>query len=327
MEYVNLGSAGVKVSRLALGLALRGQGDAAATERMISHALDFGINLVDCANAYGLMNDPENAGSSEVILGKALEGRRDDVVITSKVFSPVGPGPNDSGSSRYHIVREVERSLKRLDTDRIDVHILHAFDATTMLEETIRALDDLVRQGKVRYVGCSNFTAWQVCKGLWVADRLNAVPFMCVQNSYSLMDRRLESEMFGLVRDQGLGIMAYSPLGIGLLSGAYRPCEKPSPDTFWGSGRRELFESNLSGQTTSVLETVRQVASEVGKSVAQVALAWVLSHPEIAVAISGGDTIEHIEDNVGALGWELPREARERLDTVSASMLQGLRDD
>jgi aryl-alcohol dehydrogenase-like predicted oxidoreductase len=148
MEYVNLGSAEVKVSRLALGLALRGQGDAAATERMISHALDFGINLVDCANAYGLMNDPENAGSSEVILGNALERRRDDVVITSKVFSPVGPGPNDSGSSRYHIVREVERSLKRLDTDRIDVYILHAFDATTMLEETIRALDDLVRKGR-----------------------------------------------------------------------------------------------------------------------------------------------------------------------------------
>ena len=327
MEYVKFGSAGVKVSRLALGLGLRGQRDVAAAERMIGHTLDLGINLIDCANVYGLMDNREHAGSSEVILGKALKGRRDDVVITSKVFSRVGPGPNDYGSSRYHIIREVERSLKRLDTDRIDVYILHGFDATTRLDETIRALDDLVHQGKVRYVGCSNFTAWQVCKGLWVADRLNAVPFMCVQNPYSLIDRRLEGEMFGLVRDQGLGIMAYSPLGIGLLSGVYRPGEEPSPDTLWGSRRRELFESTLFGQTASVLETVRQVASEVGKSVAQVALAWVLSHPEIAVAITGGDTIEQIEDNIGALGWELPPEARERLDAVSASMLQGLRDD
>ena len=327
MEYVNFGGAGVKVSRLALGLGLRVQGDEAEAQRMISHTLDLGINLIDCANVYGLMDSRENAGSSEVILGRALKGRRDDVVITSKVFSQVGPGPNDSGSSRYHIMREVERSLERLDTDRIDVYILHGFDAATPLEETIRALDDLVRQGKVRYVGCSNFTAWQVCKGLWVADRLNAVPFMCAQNPYSLMDRRLEGEMFGLVRDQGLGIMAYSPLGIGLLSGDYRPGEEPSPDTLWGSRRRELFESTMSGQTASVLETLRQVASEVGKSVAQVALAWVLSHPEVAVAITGGDTIEHIEDNIGAVGWELPPEARERLDAVSASMLQGLRDD
>ena len=327
MEYVNFGSAGVKVSRLALGLGLRGQRDKEAAERMIGHTLDLGINLIDCANVYGLMDNRENAGSSEVILGKALKGRRDDVVITSKVFSRVGPGPNDSGSSRYHIIREVERSLKRLDTDRIDVYILHGFDATTRLDETIRALDDLVRQGKVCYVGCSNFTAWQVCKSLWVADRLNAVPFMCVQSPYSLIDRRLEGEMFGLVRDQRLGIMAYSPLGIGLLSGVYRPGEEPSPDTLWGSRQRELFESTLFGQTASVLETVRQVASEVGKSVAQVALAWVLSHPEIAVAITGGDTIEQIEDNIGALGWELPPEARERLDAVSALMLQGLRDD
>jgi aryl-alcohol dehydrogenase-like predicted oxidoreductase len=326
MEYVNFGSAGVKVSRLALGLGLRVQSDEAEALRMISHTLDLGINLIDCANIYGLMDNRENAGSSEVILGKALKGRRDDVVITSKVFSQVGPGPNDSGSSRYHIMREVERSLKRLDTDHIDVYILHGFDATTPLEETIRALDDLVRQGKIRYFGCSNFAAWQVCKGLWVADRLNAAPFMCVQNPYSLMDRRLEDEMFGVVRDQGLGIMAYSPLGIGLLSGAYRPGEAPSPDTLWGRRGRDRLESTLSGQASAVLETVRQVASEVDKSVAQVALAWVLSHPEISVAITGGDTIEHIEDNIGAVGWELPPEAKDRLDTVSAPMQQGIRD-
>ena len=327
MEYVNFGGAGVKVSRLALGLGLRVQSDEAEALRMISHTLDLGINLIDCANIYGLMDNRENAGSSEVILGKALKGRRDDVVITSKVSSQVGPGPNDSGSSRYHIMREVECSLKRLGTDHIDVYILHSFDAATPLEETIRALDDLVRRGKVRYVGRANFTAWQVCKGLWVADRLNAVPFICTQNPYSLIDRRLEKEMFGLVRDQGLGIMAYSPLGIGLLSGTYQPGLEPSPGTLWGSRRRELFESTMSGQTVCILKTLRQVASEVGKSVAQVALTWVLSHPEISVVISGADTIEHIAENVGAIGWELDPEARERLDVVSASMLKGLKDD
>ena len=326
MEYVNFGTAGVKVSRLALGLGLRGQRDEAAARKMIEHTLDLGINLIDCANIYGFFDDRENAGSSEVVLGKVLKGRRDDVVITSKVFSEVGPGPNDRGSSRYHIMREVERSLKRLDTDHIDVYILHGFDATTPLEETIRALDDLVRQGKVRYVGCSNFSAWQVCKGMWVADRLNAVPFMCVQNPYSLLDRRLESEMFGLVEDQGLGVMAYSPLAIGLLSGMYTPGETPSSDTLWGSARRHLYDGTVSGQAGSVIETVREVASEVGRSVAQVALAWVLSHPEITVAITGGDTIEHLEDNIGAVGWDLPQDARERLDIASASMLEGVRE-
>ncbi len=324
MQYVNFGSAGVKVSPLAIGLGLRGQRDENKAARMIDRALDLGINLIDCANMYGLLDNRENAGTSEVILGKALKGRRDDVVITSKVFSKVGPGPNDHGTSRYHVMREVERSLRRLDTDRIDVYILHSFDETTPLEETVRALDDLVRQGKIRYVGCSNFAAWQVCKGLWTADKLNATPFICVQNPYSLVDRRLEQEMFGLVRDQGLGVMAYSPLGIGLLSGLYARDETPSPDTLWGSVRSGLFTESTSAQVWSVIEAVRDIGSELGKSPAQVALAWVLSHPEVTVAITGGDTVEHVEDNVGAVGWELPQEARGRLDSVSASMMEGL---
>lgn len=215
MQYVNFGGAGVKVSRLALGLGLRGQGDEREAERLIRGSFDRGINLFDCANVYGLRDDRACAGRSEMILGRALKGIRDEVVITSKVVGAIGAAPNDRGGSRYHILREVERSLRRLDTDRIDVYLLHSFDALTPLEEQFRTLDDLVRQGKVRYVGVCNYQAWQVCRSLWIQDRINATPLIAVQNPYSLMNRCLEREMFPLVRALGLGVMAYAPPGNG----------------------------------------------------------------------------------------------------------------
>src|SRR3981081_423947 len=221
MDYVPFGSAGVRVSRIARGRGLRGQSDESEVERLIHKALDCGINLFDCANVYGLMDDRAYAGRSEEILGRALQGCRDDVVITAKVVGAVGHGPNDQGASRYHILREVERSLRRLGTDRIDVYLLHSFDAATPLDEQLRALEDLVRQGKIRYVGVCNFQAWQVCRALWVQDRLNAAPLITVQNPYSLLNRSLEQEMFPLARTVGVGIMAYAPLGTGLLSGVY----------------------------------------------------------------------------------------------------------
>ena len=320
MEYVNFGSAGVKVSRLALGLGFRGQSDEAEAQRVIEHAIDMGLNLIDCANVYGPMDDRAHITRSEVILGKALKGKRNDVVITSKVHSPIGTGPNDRGSSRYHIMREVERSLTRLATDRIDVYLLHGFDEETPLEETIRALDDLVRAGKVRYVGCCNFRAWQVCKSLWVADRLNATPFMCIQNPYNLLNRGLEGEMFGLVRDQGLGVMTYSPLAVGLLSGIYSPGEQPPADSLWGTRPRWDLTSALAERAGDVLAAVRETAGSIGKTPAQVALAWVLSHPEVTVAITGGDTIAHLDDNFGALGWTLDSESRAKLDAASQSL-------
>ncbi len=320
MEYVNFGTAGVKVSRLALGLGLRGQADEQAAERLILKAYDGGINLFDCANIYGLMDDRAHAGRSEEVLGRALKGRRDDVVITSKVVSPVGPGPNDDGASRYHILREVERSLRRLATDRIDVYLLHAFDAATPLEEQFRALDDLVRQGKVRYVGVCNYQAWQVCRALWVQERLNAAPLICVQNPYSLLNRGLETEMFPLVRALGLGVMAYAPLATGLLSGAYTPGEEAPPDTLWGSQRRGHLGRVLSGRPAEVLTTVQAVAARSGATVAQVALAWVLSRPEITVAISGADSDAQMDENLGAVGVQLAPEDLDRLEAVSAGL-------
>ena len=162
-------------------------------------------------------------------------------MITSKVFSQIGPGPNDAGLSRYHIMREVERSLSRLNTDHIDVYLIHAPDETTPQEETVRAMDDLVRSGKVRYIGCCNHQAWQACKALWIADSLNATPYMCIQNMYNLLNRDLETEMFGLVREEGLGVMCYSPLAVGLLSGVYAPDEPPPAGTLWGTRLRGEF--------------------------------------------------------------------------------------
>jgi aryl-alcohol dehydrogenase-like predicted oxidoreductase len=319
MDYIPFGTAGVKVSRLALGMGLRGQADEATAQRLVEYAIDQGVNLIDCANIYGPMDDRANIGRSEIVLGRALKGKRDQVVITSKVASPVGTGPNDRGLSRYHILREIEGTLRRLETDHVDVYLVHVYDATTPLEETVRALDDVVRSGKARYVGCCNYAAWQVCRALWIADARNAYPYMVVQNPYSLLNRRLEDEMFGLVRDRGLGLMAYSPLAVGLLSGAYQPGQPPPDGSLWAVRRSERFERTMQS-IEAVVREVQQAAAELGKTPAQVAIAWVLSHPEVTCAISGADTIEQFADVLGGVGWELPGQVRQRLDEVSAGV-------
>lgn len=320
MNYVNFGAAGLKVSPLALGLGLRGQGDAAAAQRMIEYAIDQGVNLIDCANIYGTMDDRANIGQSEIVLGRALKGKRDDVVITSKVAGALGKGPNDGGLSRLHILREVENSLRRLETDHIDVYLVHVYDPTTPQEETIRALDDLVRSGKVRYIGCCNYAAWQVCRALWIADSINATPFMCVQNPYSLLNRRVEQEMFGLVREVKLGYMAYSPLAVGLLSGAYKPGQPAPAGSLWATRRKDWFAKAMAGDVGEVINTVHRLAGELGKTPAQLAIAWVLSHPEVTVAISGADTVEQFNDVLGGVGWTPDPAVRKELDDVSATL-------
>lgn len=320
MDYVKFGSAGVKVSRLALGLGLRGQASESEAEQLIRRAFDRGVNLFDCANVYGPGDDRANAGRSEVILGRALGHARTEVVITSKVASRVGPGPNDEGGSRSHIFREIERSLRRLGTDYLDVYLLHRFDPDTPLDEQLRALDDVARQGKARYVGVCNYAAWQVCRALWIQDRLSAAPLVVVQNPYSLLNRGLEAEMFPLVRSLGLGVMAYAPLGTGLLSGTYRSEALPEGSTLWGGRRRDAYLQTMRGRAAEVLAVVREIAEETGATPAQVALRWVLAHPEITVAISGADTAAQIEENVKALDAALAPEHRERLDERSAGL-------
>ncbi|HCL28119.1 MAG TPA: hypothetical protein DIC52_06760 [Candidatus Latescibacteria bacterium] len=317
MEYVTLGRSGMKVSRLAYGLGLRGQADADEAERVIERAVELGINFIDCANIYGFNDARENAGTSERVLARVLKRHRDDLVITSKVASEIGDGPNDGGCSRYHILREIDRTLARLETDHLDVYILHVWDDETPLEETLRALEDVVRAGKTRYVGVSNYQAWQVLKALWTQDRLGLDPLLCIQNPYNLLNRTLEEEMWPAQRDQGFGVMTYSPLGVGLLSGAYTPGQAAPAGTLYSTGRMGQLEDHL-GEASATLTRLHEIAAAHGRTPAQTAINWVLSHPEVTAAITGGDTVAHMEENVGAVGWSMTPQERQSLDQISS---------
>ncbi|MDA1258878.1 MAG: aldo/keto reductase [Chloroflexi bacterium] len=317
MEYVNFGKAGVKVSRLALGLAFRRQPDADIAERTVERAIELGINFLDCANAYGLNNDGTTRGTSEEVLGRVLKRHRGDLFISSEVYASIGNGPNDGGSSRYHILREIDRTLTRLDTDHIDLYILHEYDDSTPVEETMRAMDDLVTAGKIRYAGVSNHRAWQVIKALWTQDKLGLDPLICVQEPYNLLNRDVEAEMLPAIRSHGFGLMTYSPLAVGLLSGVYVPGEAPPAGSLYATARADLFGGAMDASARAILDVLHDVAAAHEKTVAQTAINWVLSHPEVSVAITGGDTPEHMDDNIGALGWPISDAERSRLDAVS----------
>lgn len=317
MDYVNFGQAGLKVSRLAFGLGMRGQDDADEAERVIERGIELGINFIDCANVYGFNDAREHAGTGEQVLSRVLQRHRDDLVITSKVASHIGEGPNDGGASRYHILREIDRTLQRLRTDHIDVYILHVWDDETPLEETLRAMDDVVRAGKTRYVGVSNYQAWQVLKALWTQDRLGLDPLLCIQNPYNLLNRALEQEMWPAQREQGFGVMTYSPLGVGLLSGAYQPGQEAPAGSLYAGRRAGQLDSDLNEAARQTLVALQQIAEAHDRTVAQTAINWVLSHPEVTAAITGGDTIAHMEENVGAVGWSITEQERVRLDAAS----------
>jgi aryl-alcohol dehydrogenase-like predicted oxidoreductase len=316
MNYIRLGQAGVKVSRICLGTAFRafwrGQTDEATAMRTIQKAVELGCNFIDCANSYF-------QGRCEEVLGRTIKemGNRDDLVITTKVLSQIGPGPNDRGLSRFHIMREIERSLQRLQMDHVDVYLLHHFDAETPLEETLRAMDDLVRQGRTRYVGACNFTAAQTAEALWVAERGGLDRFAVLQNQYNLLNRwEIEPELAPLCKRQGLGLMTYSPLAIGLLSGRFRRGQKPPQDSPWGEGGYN-FEEAMSEQTDRIVQKLIEIGKEHGRTPAQIAVAWLLDHPEVTAPIIGPDRPEHVEEVWGALEVELSREQRQALDEVS----------
>jgi aryl-alcohol dehydrogenase-like predicted oxidoreductase len=320
-KYVNLGNSGLKVSRLALGLGFRGTSDPKEAGHTVSAAIDSGINFFDCSNIYGLRGDPKQ-GRSEEILGRAIKGRREDLVITSKVASPIGEGPNDRGASRYHIMREVERSLKYIGTDHLDIYLLHEFDPSTPLEVQLRTMETLVQQGKIRYTGVCNFKAWQVVRALSVQEHINAQALITVQNGYSLINRSLEQEMFPMIRATGLGVMAFSALGLGLLSGVYSPDTMPSETDFWGYDPkfRSSLGALLRGQVADVLEAVRKIAQQRGNSVPQIATAWVLAHEEVSTVVLGVSKVKHLEDSLGAMAVELNDEEMDELNKVSEGL-------
>lgn len=311
MEYRRMGRTGLKVSEICLGTMTFGHTtDEGEAKRMVDLAFDAGINFFDTANTYA-------ASRSETILGNVLKGRRHDAIVASKVFNPTGTGPNDSGMSRHHILRAVEASLSRLQTDYLDIYYIHHVDTQTPLEEMLRAFDDLVHQGKVRYIACSNYEAWRLMEALWISDTKNLARFECYQPQYSLVVRDIEEEIIPVCQLKGLGVVVWSPLAGGFLAGKYKPGERSVEGTRSAEGwayPQRYFAANADDSLAELLK----VSAELGKSPAQVATRWVLEQPAITSAIVGARTVEQARDNMLAGGWELPADALERLNNVSA---------
>ena len=315
MDYRLLGRSGLKVSSLAIGTAtfggdgLWGDADTREAQRQIDLCIDHGINLIDTANIY-------SGSASETIIGEALtDGRRDRVLIATKVRFATGKGPNDRGLSRYHIVRECENSLKRLKTDVIDLYQVHEWDGQTPLEETIGALDTLVKQGKVRYVGCSNYSAWHLMKALALADASYRQRFVSQQIHYTLQAREAEYELIPLGIDQGVSLMIWSPLAGGWLTGKYTRNSRPE-DGRQVRGFREPPIYNWD-HLWDIVDVVNDVAKAHGVSGAQVSLAWLLQRPLVATVIIGGRNLAQFEDNLKAVDLKLTQDDIARLDKVS----------
>ncbi len=318
MEIALLGSSGIRVSRLALGLGFRNQTDLRVMEAAIARAMERGVTLLDCSNFYGRTPDTPYGGASELALGRATAGRRDDVVITSKVGMPIGPRPNDQGGSRLHIMREIDRSLRRLGTDRVDVYIVHRRDPATALAETVSAMLDVVRQGKARAWGLSGFAAWEACKASMIAEQLGGPRPAVVMCPYNLLDRTAEIELLPFCREERVGLFAYSPLAEGLLTGFYRPGRPPPPGSVMATkAKRTQYDQTFRGRAVQVLAAVERIAAARACVPAQVATNWVLSHPEVSVVIMGCDTPGQVDANLNALSWRLTTEERRELDLVS----------
>jgi aryl-alcohol dehydrogenase-like predicted oxidoreductase len=320
MEYRRLGTCGVKISRLVLGCGSfggigsapaffgMGEGEAEAVALM-DRAWEAGINVFDTANAYG-------GGRSETYIGRWLKEKgsrvRDQLVLGSKVFNPVGDGPNDRGLSRRHILQQVDASLGRLQTDRLDLYLIHEPDPETPLEETLRALDDLVRMGKVLYIGASNIEAWRLARALWISELRGLARFEWVQNSYSLLDRSAEREVFPLLADQGLGFTAFSPLAGGWLTGKYE-AGRPYPAGSRMTLRPEPYQHLVSDATFRGLAALAEQARARGVAASTLALAWVLQHPRMDAAIIGPRRPAHLDEALAALALSLSSEEASRL--------------
>jgi aryl-alcohol dehydrogenase-like predicted oxidoreductase len=319
MDYKRLGRSGLKVPVLSFGTATFGgsgeffkawgETDIQEASRLVSICMEAGLNFFDTANVY-------SGGLAETILGKALEGRRDKALISTKATFPMGAGPNDYGSSRHHLVQSCEASLKRLGTDYIDIYFMHGFDSFTPVEETLSALDDLVRSGKVRYIGCSNFSGWHLMKSLSVAERHGWSRYIAHQVYYSLVGRELEWELMPLGLDQGVGTMVWSPLAGGALSGKIRRNQKPPKDSRLGQIQFVSYEDEVLYQVVDVLDAIAQ---ERDKSIAQVALNWILARPTVSNIVIGARNEEQLLQNLGAVGWTLSPEEVARLDAASAT--------
>jgi aryl-alcohol dehydrogenase-like predicted oxidoreductase len=325
MEYVPLGRSGLKISPVCLGAMNFGAPagtpgcDEAEAARIIGAYLDAGGNIIDTADGY-------SGGQSEEIVGRAVKARRDAVVLATKAFLPQGPGPNDRGLSRAHLARALEASLRRLGTDYIDLYQCHQWDPATPIEETMTTLDTFVRSGKVRYLGCSNFTAAQIVESQWAAQRAGGTGFISLQPQYSLIARAIEAEILPTCQRHGLGTLTWSPLGGGVLAGRYRPGEPPGADTRIGRlkaspmpAARSWAEGMLTDRNLRIAAETAAVAESLGTSPATVALAWTASQPGVTAVIIGPRTLSQLHDNLAGFSLALPLDTLARLsDTPQA---------
>lgn len=319
MEFRQLGRSGFKVPVLSFGTAtfggsnefFRAWGETSVDEakRVIDICLDAGVNLFDSADIY-------SDGIAEEMLGKAIAGRRQQVILSTKGTFRLGQGPNDVGSSRHHLLHAVNASLRRLGTDYIDIYQLHGFDALTPVDETLSTLDDLVRAGKIRYIGCSNFSGWHLMKSLAHADRCGLTRYVAHQAYYSLVGREYEWELMPLALDQGVGTLVWSPLGWGRLTGKIRRGQ-PLPRSSRLHKTADMGPSIADDYLYCVIDALDQVAEETGRSVPQIALNWLLQRPTVSSVIIGARNEEQLRQNLGAVGWNLTREQVAKLDAAS----------
>jgi aryl-alcohol dehydrogenase-like predicted oxidoreductase len=309
MNYRILGRTGVKVSQLCFGtMSFGGDADEEMSAKMFKRCVDAGINFFDCANVY-------NGGRAEEILGKLMAGMRDDLFITTKVASAMGKGINDRGLARRHIVRQVEHSLRRLNTDRIDLYFVHHFDADTPMDETLRALDDLASAGKILYPGVSNWAAWQIAKALGISKREGLARFECIQPMYSLAKRQVEVEILPLAASERLGVIPYSPLGGGLLTGKYSTQSRPEQGRLVQN--QNYIKRYADDMYYEIAERFTAYAREKGHHPATLAVAWVMSHPAITAPIIGARNIEQLEDSLAAADLTLDPDWRAEVSALS----------
>ncbi|MBI4180357.1 MAG: aldo/keto reductase [Chloroflexi bacterium] len=309
-EYRKLGDSGLKVSEIGLGGNTFGQrADEATSLAIINRAIDSGINFIDTADIY-------DRGHSEEFVGKAVKGKRSRVIIATKFGNPMGDGPNERGGSRSYIMKAVEASLKRLQTDYIDLYQIHMVDPTTPIEETLRALDDLVRGGKVRYIGCSNFAAWQLCEALWTSRLNNLHSFVSVQPRYNMLDREIEAELVPCCQAYNIGVIPWGPLAGGFLTGKYRQGEKVPPDARL-SRPMPLYGEVFTEVNWGKLAKLEAFARERGHNMGELAIAWLLAKPWISTVIAGARKVEQVTANIAGADWKLTAEEIAEVNTIS----------
>ena len=325
MKFRRLGWSGLKVSEISLGTMAFGRWiDKEASFKVIDEALDAGINLFDTANVYGrgmdLGAETGLFGESELILGEALKGKRDKIVLATKGFHRVGTDINDGGASRYHLTTALEQSLKRLQTDYVDLYQIHSFDAHTPLEETLSTLNSFVQQGKVRYIGCSNFAAWQMAKANGLAAQYGWEKFVSVQPEYSLVTRDIEKEIIPYAEHDNIGIIVYSPLGRGTLTGKYSGTATAPEQSRLAAGERKLGELIKQKPALALADSLKPIADELNVSLAQLALAFVLHQKQLSSAILGVSKPIQISEGIKALDIELTEDIIAHINLISSEV-------